>query len=213
MGQYQQWLHYRHIDQQLQLQKEQLTTALTCLRERMNDLNAHPLAADNYLVQALTLYAKARSLSLHEASMNQPIENGYMQRPEIISQALFEQNRLPNFEQLHATHEAVLPKRPANVHTPLPPTSHKAVDLVPENTNTSSDEQAPTEPQLALPWWLQRAALSATHSNSLDAQSVRTNKLVQRWLERWGRQEEQTQQAANTNGQQAASVQQEGQEP
>ena len=141
----------------------------------------------------------------------QSIENG--QQPEIISQALFDHSRLPDLEQLHekTTHETILPKRPANVYTPLPPIPH-AIDLVPEDINTFPDEYAPTEPQIALPWWLQKAALSATQSNSLDAQSVRTNRLVQRWLERWGRLEEQTQQATNANGQQHPPIQQERQQ-
>ncbi len=201
MGQYRQWLHYRHVDQQLQLQKEQLIVALTRLREHINDLDTHPLATDNRIVQALTLYMKTLSMPLETVAAEQPIENG--QQPEIISQALFEHNRLPDLEQLHerTTHETVLPKRPTNAYAPLPPIPH-AIDLVAEDTNTFPDEHTPTEPQIALPWWLQKAALSATQSSSLDAQSIRTNRLVQRWLERWGRQEEQTSHDTNANGQQ-----------
>ncbi len=213
MGQYRQWLHYRHVNQQLQLQKEQLTQALTHLREHINASDAHSLTADNCVIQALTLYTKTRSMPLETLVVEHLTENGHSHQPEIISQALFDHSRLPNFEPLHdkATQETALPRRPANTYAPLPPIPHKAIDLVPEDTNTLSDEHAPTEPQIALPWWLHKAALSATQSTSLDAQSVRTNRLVQRWLERWRRQEEQAQHA--TNGQQPPSIQQERQQP
>ncbi len=204
MGQYRQWLHYRHIDQQLQSQKEQLALALVHLQEHISDLDAHPLAADNCVIQALTLYTKTLSMPSETLVDKQAIANEYVQQPEIISQALFEHNRLPDLDSQQGKdiHETVLPKRPTNMYTPLPPISHKVIDLVPEDVSEFPDEHAPTEPQIALPWWLHKAALSTTQSNSLDAQSVRTNRLVQRWLERWGRQEEQTQQPTNINGQQ-----------
>lgn len=215
MGQYRQWLHYRHVDQQLQSQKEQLTIALTRLREHVNDVDAYPLAADNCIVQALTFYTKTHSMPLETLVVaEQSIENGHHQQPEIISRALFDHSRLPDLEQLHekTTHETVLPGRPTNVYAPLPPIPHQAIDLVSEDANALPDEHTPTEPQIALPWWLHKAALSATQSTSLDAQSIRTNRLVQRWLERWGRLEEQTQQATNANGQQSPPTQQERQQ-
>ena len=180
------------------------------LQERINEFDVQPLATNNRIVQALMLYTKTLSMSLETVAAEQPIENG--QQPEIVSQALFDHSRLPSLEQLHGKdiHQTILSKRPTNAYAPLPPIPH-AIDLIPENTNTF-DDYGPTEPQIALPWWLQKAALSATQSHSLDAQSVRTNRLVQRWLERWGRQEEQTQQAANANGQQHPPIQQERQQ-
>ena len=209
MGQYRQWLHYRHIDQQLQTQKDQLTASIEHLQERVDLLNAPLLDDDNFIVQALSLHIKARPTASKEVSLEQMNENG--QQPEIISQALFEHSRLPNLESPHSqnVHDSLLPKRPANAYAPLPPVLHKAIDLIPEDTNISSDEHGQTEPQVALPWWLRNAALSETHNNALDSQSIRTNHLVQRWLERWDRQEEQKSQSGQTNGQQPDS-QQEG---
>ena len=208
MGQYRQWLHFRHIDQQLQAQKEQLTGAITRLQERIKSLNAHPLAIDNRIVQALTFYSTTCSSSSEISSGELSIKNGSSQPPESISQALFEHSRLPDLDPLHGQdmHETVFPRRPTNPFIPLPPIPHKAIDLVPEESHTLLDEHELTEPQIALPRWLQSAV---TQSNSLDAQSMRTNRLVQRWLERWGRQEEQTQEPTNTNGQQSP-IQQEG---
>ena len=209
MSQYRQWLHYRHIDQQLQTQKDQLTVSIEHLQERVDALNAPLLDADNFIVQALSVHIKACSTASEETSLEQTNENGHIQQPETISQALFEHSRLPDLESLHSQniHDSLLPKRPANTYAPLPPVLHKAIDLIPEDTNISSDEHGQTEPQVALPWWLRNAALSATQNNMLDSQSIRTNHLVQRWLERWDRQEEQKSESVQTNGQQLDSQQ------
>lgn len=214
MGQYRQWLHYRHVAQQLQTQKEHLTTELRNLQERIYDPNVPPLDADNHIVQALTLYTKTSSALSQELLVEQGVANGHIQQPEIVSQALFDHSRLPNLESLHVIdiQEPTLPKRPTNAYTPLSPTPHKAIDLVPESRNTCSDEHEQTEPQIVLPWWLRKAALSATQSDTLDSQSVRTNRLVQRWLERWGRQEEQTPSPPQANGQQGSLQQERKQE-
>ncbi len=168
MGQYRQWLHYRHVDQQLQSQKEELTRALTHLWEHINHLDAHPLAANNRIVQALTLYTKTLSIPSETLLGEQLSENG--KQPEIISQALFDHSRLPDCELLQEKDisETVLPKRPTNTYGPLPPIPYRAIDLVPEDSSTLPDEHTPTEPQIALPWWLHKAALSATQSNSLE---------------------------------------------
>ncbi|HLL78950.1 MAG TPA: hypothetical protein VKT25_05585 [Ktedonobacteraceae bacterium] len=49
-----------------------------------------------------------------------------------------------------------------------------------------------TDPQLELPWWLRKITEQqpGTESNSgiIDPGSARTNRLVQRWIDRWGRQ-------------------------
>lgn len=200
MGQYRQWLHYRHVDQQLQSQKQQLTGAMTRIQERINSLNAHPLAIDNPIVQALRHYPTICPPSSEILSEEGSLENGH-KPSERMSQALFDHSRLPDLDLLHGqnTHEAVFPKRPTNPFIPLPPILHKAIDLVPEESNTLPDEHEPTEPQIALPQGFQDAAIQGS---SLDAQSMRTNRLVQRWLERWGRQEELTQEPTITNGQQ-----------
>ncbi len=209
MGQYRQWLHYRHVAQQLQTQKDQLTTAVKHFQEHIDALNAPPLDANNSIVQALTLYVKTLSASPQESLVEQPVENGHIQQPETISQALFDHSRLEPFH-MKDMHEPILPKRPtSSSYTPIPSNPHKPVDLVPEATDTFPDEHGQTEPQVALPWWLRKTGHSEGQDNTLDAQSVRTNLLVQRWLERWRRQEEQEPQSAQANEQQT-NLQQEG---
>lgn len=56
---------------------------------------------------------------------------------------------------------------------------------------TFFDEYGQTQPQIELPWWLRNIALAASidrtnRTGPLDPETLRTNRLVQRWLERWG---------------------------
>ena len=39
---------------------------------------------------------------------------------------------------------------------------------------------------MQLPWWLRNAAL-LNANGPIDQESMRTNRLIQRWIERWGR--------------------------
>ena len=191
MGQYRQWLHYRRVDRRLHAQKEQLTGELTRLREAISDSDTHSLVADNHIIQALMLYAKVSSTSLEESRKEeQETVNGQFQG--IVSQVLFEHNKLSDFDQIYEkdNNASISPQQLAHTNPSIPCEETNSSSKV---TSVQADEQTPTEPQVALPWWLQKAALSATQSNSLDAQSMRTNHLVQRWLERWGRQEEHSQ--------------------
>ncbi len=187
MGQYRQWLHYRQVDQQLHTLKEHLTTELQHIHEQ-NAQHAEPLDANNSIVQALLSYTQKPSSALN--AVEQQFEVADIQRIDTIS-LLFERSRLPNLEPLFENH--VQPPSPAPIaqptktFAPLPPLPHQSSPSS-EMAENVSDNQQQTEPQTALPWWLRKAALAAP-GNGLDPQSVRTNQLVQRWLERWGKQE------------------------
>ncbi len=196
MGQYRQWLHYRHIDRQLQAQREQLLEELARLRASISALDTSSSATDNHIIQALLLYAKAASVPERTGE-----EHSLKHNPEIISQTLFEHNRLTDFDQLHQrdSNEVVLSKNSTSTYSSPSPAPHEEINSAPESMNHQQDEQTPTEPQVALPWWLQKSLNSDSAGNTLDAQNMRTNQLVQRWLERWGRQAEQ-EQHRNTNG-------------
>jgi len=53
------------------------------------------------------------------------------------------------------------------------------------------EEHEQTDPQLELPWWLRKITISSKDEQSskpIDHNTVRTNRLVQRWVERWGHQ-------------------------
>ncbi len=53
MGHYQQWLHYRTVDQQLQAQQKQLEKELADLHERADLLRDNASPTDNVIIQAL----------------------------------------------------------------------------------------------------------------------------------------------------------------
>ncbi|GAC1389333.1 MAG: hypothetical protein NVS4B11_13790 [Ktedonobacteraceae bacterium] len=209
MGQYRQWLHYRQVDRQLHTQKEHLTTALARLQAQITCLDAPPLDTNNCVIQALTLSMKTSATSSQVLITDQSLENEHLQQPEAISQALFDHSRLPDLEPTLAKDRAEPALSEQPMHTWAPPIPHKAIDFIPEDMVALVDEHTQTEPQIALPWWLHNATLAATQGNGLDQQNIRTNKLVQRWLERWGRQENQASQPAKPNGYQA-DTQQEG---
>jgi hypothetical protein len=65
------------------------------------------------------------------------------------------------------------------------------VELLPEDMNAFLDENSSTEPRLELPWWLHRITNGTDESGRSIAPergANNTNRLVQRWIERWGRQ-------------------------
>jgi hypothetical protein len=188
MGQYRQWLHYRQVDQQLHTLKEHLLTELQHIHKE-NAQHAEPLDANNSIVQALLSYTQKSSAAVN--TVEQQFEVADIQRIDTVS-LLFERSGLPNLEPLFENH-AQPPQptpiaQPTKTFAPLPPLPHQPPLSSSEVVDNVLDNQQQTEPQTALPWWLRKAALAAP-GNGLDPQSVRTNQLVQRWLERWGKQE------------------------
>jgi len=213
MGQYSQWLYYREVDQQLQALLEALERELAQLQERTQIIEQYGesgqaqeacLQDDNKLILALH--------SLHRLPNNQngqispvastPIPASRMNETpsepgESISSALFAWSSLPNFgpqEVPTGTPEAPvgndLPFTPFD--RPLPPIPHSEMALLPEDMGSFIDEHTMTDPQIELPWWFRNIAAASHATNSpfspIDQESIRTNRLVQRWLERWRRQ-------------------------
>lgn len=183
MGQYQQWLQYREIDQQLHTQLESLAGDLAQLKEQAQRLAiAHP-SSGNLIIQALTHYLKPASGTSISTSNGTTTEHS-----ETVSPALFAWSNLPNFDT--AKIRGANPQSPA---TPMP--SHSEFDLLPPDMHTFFQTHSQTAPQMKLPWWLRNNTLVPHPQNSglaeqratgpIDQQSIRTNQLVQRWLERW----------------------------
>lgn len=183
MGQYQLWLQYREIDQQLHTQLESLEGILAQLQEQARHLAIAHSASDNLIFQALTHYLKPAS------NKDIPVSNGTTtEHPETVSSALFAWSNLPNFDtgKIQGAHL----QSPA---TPMPP--HSEFDLLPSDMHMFFQAHSQTTPQVKLPWWLRNNALVPHQQSSgpveqrpigpIDQQSMRTNQLVQRWLERW----------------------------
>lgn len=171
MGQYRQWLHYRDIDRHLHIQREKLTREIAHLQEQLQRLEAAHPEVSNSLIQAL--------VQLHTMQSEQPEASSTPPTPVPL-------NSLPMQSQ-----EAVKPTllQPQHPQTPLPPT-YASLPPLPHPLHTQTPDEdvpAPTDPQISIPHWLRRAA-SVSQSGPLDPQGQQTNRLVQRWLERWGKQ-------------------------
>lgn len=223
MGHYQQWLHYREVDQHLQSQLETLERELAQLQEHTPSVSQSEqlsldaisseadlseqgafngsLLAENKIIQALATNLNGHSSAVettHEATRASDIEQPFPSVPdtsrESISPALFASSSLPNFASpdvhIAASTTSFRSFNP-NIQQPVPSIPHEETALLPEDMLSFIDEHTLTDPQLELPWWLRNiAAASRAHQSNgpIDQESLRTNRLVQRWLERWGRQ-------------------------
>ncbi len=196
MGQYQQWLQHQAIDRRLRTEVEALQEELAQLQEHLHLLEQqqHEVASltGNPIIEALFVYLHAHNPSPKSATGNtnrsttsmasdlQPSEPG-----DTISPALLSWGGLPNF-QLHDIKEPLPVVEQAQLIT-----NHPEIELLPEDIIAFFDEHAQTDPRLELPWWLRNITVSSKDeqgSRPIDQHSIRTNRLVQRWIERWGRQ-------------------------
>ena len=105
------------------------------------------------------------------------------------------QNGLPLAEEQYATDpDSAQPPQPLlNRNMTLPPIPHSPhyePMLLPEDMDAFIDGHSETEPRMELPVWLRNAALHNANG-PIDQETMRTNRLIQRWIERWGHQREQ----------------------
>jgi len=162
MGQYQQWLLYREIDQRLRARLAELEVELAHLQEQARLLEPAWPHTDNEIIRSLT------------ASI------------ELVSPSAWDGGGLPNFspQEMQGTLYTGTPPQP-------PVTPHSELIPLPEDRTVDFYERGYTEPRLELPEWLYNLAVSpgtTDRTSPIDQQALRTNRLVQRWIERWGRQ-------------------------
>lgn len=169
-----------------------------------------PAPFDNVILHALAIgmngYVSSNGHLLEESTAATPPSRSEIIPNEpgsTISPALFAQSNLPNFET------PFTPPVPVDVSLaetspfpsyhgqPLPPIPHYDMALLPEDMTSFFDQHTTTDPQMELPWWLRNLtnATNGIGTGPIDQESIRTNRLVQRWLERWGKQPHQPQQA------------------
>jgi len=192
MGQYQQWLHCREVDQRLHAQLEALEAELTQLQDHANHLEQTCPRTDNQIIRALAASMgweapRTGTSPLEKVlAMNPPDAlSAARQSPQMISPSLQYWGSLLDISPLEMQ-EAFQNGEESSV----PSTPHSEMVLLPEDLMGVYDEQAQTQPQLELPWWLHNIMVSTgsfERTNPIDQESIRTNRLVQRWLERWGR--------------------------
>jgi hypothetical protein len=196
MGQYQQWLQYQEIDKRLSTQVEALEAELAQFKECLDRLEQQqqdvvPLT-DNPIIQALVAHLSAHRIPPQSNARYIPETNSSSasdsQSPgsgDSISPALLSWGGLPHFE-LHEIKEPYPVDEQA-----LPLVNHPEIELLPDDMIAFFDGHEQTDPQLELPWWLRNITISSRDEQAgrpIDHNSIRTNRLVQRWIERWGRQ-------------------------
>ncbi len=202
MGQYQRWLLYQEIDRRLRAELEALETELAQLEGQLDTLflehvnkQSAPLA-DNPIIRTLAAQLTTNS-NEHTSSPNS--NTGNVDVPasrssfdtesdtpaETISPALLSWGGLPDFGPQQIEEPAY------EIDYILSPDDYSEIELLPEDMLAFFDEHSQTDPQLELPWWLRNITVSSSDSadaRPIDQESMRTNRLVQRWIERWGKQ-------------------------
>ena len=196
MGQYQQWLHHQEIDRRLNTEIEALETELAQFQECLDRLEHQqqdvvPLT-DNPIIQALNAHLSAYYISpksnaryIHETNSFSASDSQSPGSGDSISPALLSWGGLPNFE-LHEINDSFPVDEQA-----LPLINHSEIELLPDDMIAFLNGHELTDPQLELPWWLRNITISSRDEQAgrpIDYKSMRTNRLVQRWIERWGRQ-------------------------
>ena len=189
MGQYQQWLHYQEVDRRLRATLDALEQELAQIESQSNGSQqpATPLA--NPIISALSAHM-ATSLNGHafpqdDADTCHHNPSGQAEHGETISAALMHWGELPDFDA-QGTH----PPRQYEIQPSLS-IDHPEIELLPEDMFAFFEEHTQTNPQIELPWWLRKITITIGDeetSKPIDQESIRTNRLVQRWVERWGRQ-------------------------
>ena len=213
MGQYRQWLHHREVDQHLHEQLETLEQELAQLQEQARLLKEIDYNTENTIIQALatpqrvgeTAGSTIDTSDVHDSVDEQSgilVEDFLIEDvpsdatavefvPETVSPALFGWSRLPNFDTRQMREPVIV----AGTLTPLPPTPPPEINLLPEDMIAFMHKHGQTSPQRPLPWWIRDTFYPSPTSGPVDQQSLRTNQLVQRWLERWRRLDKDTQMA------------------
>ncbi len=204
MGQYQQWLHFQEIQKRLSSQAEAVETELKQLQSYVNQFDQQPSTIPpvtllgNPIIHALIAHLPSQLISSQNSTQSiyettHQSEACSDEPGNSISPALKSWGELPDFQPYEieeATHTN---------HQTSSFFNHQEIELLPEDMMAFFDEHEQTDPQLELPWWLRKITISSKGEQSsrpIDHNTVRTNRLVQRWVERWGRQSSTTLQPA-----------------
>ena len=193
MGQYQQWLQYQEIYKRLNSQAENFEMELAQLQDCLNQLGqqyeevsftANPIV--KALVAHLTFQPDPPISNIRNAlETNNPSEIGSNQSGDTISPALRSWGGFPHFEHYEIKSPSLIGRESSSFF------NHPEIALLPEDMIAFFEEHEQTDPQLELPWWLRNITISSKDEQPgrpIDHNTIRTNRLVQRWIERWGRQ-------------------------
>lgn len=210
MGQYSQWLRHREIDQQLQSQQARLEQDLRNLQEQARHLEVHDYHAPNSIIQALqqSTHTNARPTT---SSLDTPSTH-HLPVPE------------PHTPSTAMPTTASIPSIPSHpLWTPLPdtiergrytnprlPTRHTALKAAQLTSGTARSTSTAlqavsnmhvvpahnTSPQEALKYTGHPRPTNRTLP--VDPQDEHTDQMIQRWLERWGKHQQEKQNIQDT---------------
>ncbi|HLH60274.1 MAG TPA: hypothetical protein VKV20_01215 [Ktedonobacteraceae bacterium] len=99
------------------------------------------------------------------------------QNGEILATPVISQGRLPQFGPAEAVEGTHVRERQARATTP-----DTEIVLLPQDMQVFFDQHAQTDPQQEVPWWLRKKAANTVAFD--DSESLRTDELVRRWIER-----------------------------
>ena len=197
MGQYRQWLQYREIDRRLHEQMHALEEQLVQLQAQVDHTSTEEVMADNMIMRALAMYAQNEQVdrAIEQEALEYQSAQSFspaLQARESISAA-----DTPEIRQSLRQQSEV---KKANA---IPTTPHTELALLPEDIGAFIDEHTQTGQQRPPSWWLQTIQqnipptpqTSPVEASEQTESSTRTNRLVQRWVARWGKQLNQTQEA------------------
>src|ERR1700694_152935 len=195
MGQYQQWLHYQEIDRRLRATLDALEQELDQIESQSNGSLRSAMPIANPIISALSAHIATSSNghappqddidtcnSSHTGETAGQTSNSNV---ETISAGLSHWGELPDFGPPGM--------RPSDQYEIVPSLSidHPEIELLPEDMFAFFEEHSQTDPQIELPWWLRKISIISKENDTnkpIDQESIRTNRLVQRWVERWGHQ-------------------------
>lgn len=188
MGQYQQWLRYQKIDQSLHTTREALEAELAqcegqldlvffeqLTHESVDDSDSSSLSTESSPSTTHTLASNTIVAALLTCL---PAENGMSTRGYVEQAEIYFEEQPDS-----GAPEMPLPAFPSAWDEQFLGEMDGYFDAQFMSTMT--------DPQLELPWWLRKITDSQSGIEGVsktDSGSARTNRLVQRWIDRWGRQ-------------------------
>ena len=180
MGQYQQWLHYREVKQQLHTQIESLSAELAELEARARsfeetDVSVDTDASNNELFRLLSLatyldthisFEERELAATNGAAFSPPTDMDEVMEArepgaaENFSLPFFGWGLPPDFSLQEESVTAPPFEGPPSAPqpSPLPP---PGIELLPEDITAFFDEHSQTDPQLGLPWWQESAPVAS----------------------------------------------------
>ena len=169
----------------LQAHNKILHVLISNLNGHSNHIDSTPANSGNGATE-VALHSSGEVASAHSNLQDEPAaatSQSVFARSNFLSAG---EQPLPTSSQPLLNSNESLPPIP-----PVPHTPYSESMLLPEDMGAFIEEHTQTEPRMELPWWLRNAALQNANG-PIDQESMRTNRLIQRWIERWGRQTDAT---------------------